>query len=67
MTAEELLSLNDWSHRYELIKGELLTMSPAGDEHGEVTINLSTLLNNHVKANKLGVTVIDEAEFRELL
>ena len=39
---------------HELIKGELLTMSPPGDEHGAVTVNLSTLLNNYVKANNLG-------------
>src|SRR6476646_5340407 len=64
MTAEELIKLNDRSHRYELIKGELLTMSPAGDEHGEITINLSTLLHNHVKANKLGVCRSAETGFK---
>ena len=54
MTAEELMNIDDDSHRHELIKGELLTMSPPGDEHGAVTINLSTLLHNYVKANNLG-------------
>jgi Uma2 family endonuclease len=55
MTAEELFKLDDDSHRHELIKGELLTMSPPGKEHGLVSINLSTLLHNHVKVNNLGV------------
>lgn len=54
MTAEELINLEDDSHWYELIKGELLTMSPPGEEHGAVTANLSALLHNYVKANNLG-------------
>ncbi len=29
-------------------------MSPAGDQHGAVTITLSAVLYNHVKANNLG-------------
>ena len=63
MTAEELFTLDD-SHRHELVKGELLTMAPAGQEHGAVTINLSTLLHNHVKANNLGVLYAAETGFK---
>ena len=54
MTAEELMHLDDDSHRHELIKGELLTMPPPGYPHGTVTMSLSVLLFNYVKTNNLG-------------
>ena len=54
MTAEELFNLEDDSHRHELVKGELLTMSPPGEEHGSVTLKLSVLLYNHVNPRNLG-------------
>jgi len=57
MTAEELLHLDDDSHRHELIKGELLTMAPPGYPHGTVTMNISLLLGNYVKTNNLGRAV----------
>ena len=65
MTAEELFNLeDDGYHRYELIKGELLTMSPANDRHGAVTIKLSALLYNYVTQNKLGVLRAAETGFK---
>jgi Uma2 family endonuclease len=64
MTADELIKLNDWSHRYELIKGELLTMSPPGDLHGAVTMNLTLVLATHVKAKHLGVLRAAETGFK---
>lgn len=64
MTAEELLKLPDDSMCHELIKGELLTMPPPGDEHGAVTMNLTGPLFNHVKVNNLGVLRAAETGFK---
>jgi Uma2 family endonuclease len=64
MTADELLTLPSGRFRYELIKGELITMSPAGQEHGAITINLTVLLAQHVKANKLGIVFAAETGFK---
>lgn len=64
MTAEELIRLPRGRRRYELVKGELLTMSPAGEEHGAVTINLTLPLAQHVKANNLGVVYGAETGFK---
>ena len=54
MTADELMQL-DGPYRYELVKGELLTMPLPGASHGAVTMKLSWLLGNHVHANNLGI------------
>ncbi len=64
MTAEELTKLPRGSFRYELIKGELLTMSPAGEEHGAVIVNLTVPLAQHVKAFDLGVVYGAETGFK---
>ena len=55
MTADELIKLPRDKYRYELVKGELLTMSPSGAEHGAVTVNLTAPLATYVKAHKLGI------------
>ena len=64
MTADELLLLPRGRFRYELIKGELRTMSPAGDEHGIVIMNLAAPLAVYVKVNKLGFVYGAETGFK---
>ena len=64
MTAEELIRLPDDGYRHELIKGELLTMSPSGAEHGELVVNLTAPLATYVKQNCLGVIFGAETGFK---
>jgi len=54
MTAEELGNLPDEPLRHELIKGELLTMPLPKYAHMRVSANLTWLLMQHAKTNRLG-------------
>jgi Uma2 family endonuclease len=63
LTADELWLRPDDGLRHELIRGELITMSPAGSEHGEISVELAALLWSHVKPNKLGVVFAAETGF----
>jgi Uma2 family endonuclease len=63
-TAEELLMMPKDGFRYELVKGELKKMSPAGVEHGAVAVNLTILLGQYVKANNLGIVLAAETGFK---
>ena len=54
MTADELLRMPDDGYRYELVRGELRKMSPAGGDHGSVAASIVVSLGSYVKAKKLG-------------
>ncbi len=56
MTAEELLRLPDDGQRHELVRGELRTMPPGGDEHGDLASTFHFSLTAHVRAHRLGRT-----------
>jgi Uma2 family endonuclease len=54
MTAEELECLPDDGFRYELVRGELIQMSPAGQEHGTVAFLFGFYLANYLVPRNLG-------------
>jgi Uma2 family endonuclease len=49
--------------RYELFRGDLRMMSPAGGRHGRIANHLAWLLSNHVMPSRLGVVLAAETGF----
>lgn len=62
-TAEELIRLPRGKCRYELVKGELFEMPPAGGRHGSVAMRTGALLSVHARANQLGEVFAAETGF----
>lgn len=55
VTAEELFNLSPDGLRRELIRGEMTTMSPAGDLHGARTGRITVRLGSYIEEHDLGV------------
>lgn len=54
MTADELLQMPDDGYRYELVRGELRKMSPAGSRHSIIAMRIGHSLMTHLDATPLG-------------
>ena len=50
----DLEQLSAQGQRYELIRGELKPMAPAGADHGNITMELSALVSAYIIVHKLG-------------
>jgi Uma2 family endonuclease len=64
ITADDLWRMPDDGYRYELVRGELRQMSPAGHQHGRIAINITIPLGQYVRANHLGAVYAAETGFR---
>jgi Uma2 family endonuclease len=64
VTADELLMMPKDGFHYELVRGELKRMSPTGEEHGGVTMELAAPLHAYVKLNQLGRVYAAETGFK---
>lgn len=64
MTAADLLRLPADGRRYELIRGELRQMAPAGPTHGRLAMRLAAHLFQHVEAHHLGTVYAAETGFQ---
>jgi Uma2 family endonuclease len=64
LTADELFALPDDGHRHELLNGVLRTMTPAGFEHGVVTMRLAARVSSYAEAHQLGLVLTAETGFK---
>ena len=58
VTAEELERMGE-DAPYELVRGELVPVSPPGGEHGELAVRLAFALENFVRPRRLGTVYVE--------
>ena len=63
MTSEDLWEIDDDFNQYELIRGELQTVPPAGGDHGALNSEVGRRIGNHVFEHKLGRVYQGETGF----
>ncbi|MDQ3303575.1 MAG: Uma2 family endonuclease [Actinomycetota bacterium] len=63
ITAEDLLRLSGDGVRRELVRGEVRGMTPAGNVHGRVAVNLTIPLGQYVREHGLGTVYAAETGF----
>lgn len=63
LTAKDLLEIPDDGFHYELVKGELRKMAPAGHTHGRIAAKLTWQLAQYVEAHHLGAIYAAETGF----
>lgn len=63
MTAEEFFEHAAQDRRSELVRGEMIEMDPASEEHGHSGMPLSALLTSFILKNKLGRAYMAETGF----
>jgi Uma2 family endonuclease len=64
LTAEDLLQMPEDGYRYELAKGVLIKMTPAGAKHGTIAGRLFKLLAGFVDDRGMGVVCAAETGFK---
>lgn len=64
LTAEDLIQMGEDDFKYELRRGELIKMAPAGDDHGWIGAKALRLVGNYAEANALGDVFNADTGFR---
>jgi Uma2 family endonuclease len=61
ITAEEFIEMPEPpdGSKQELVRGEIVMLPPPGFQHGEVQVNVATLLKPHVRAHRLGRITVE--------
>ncbi|MGH2352497.1 MAG: Uma2 family endonuclease [Chloroflexota bacterium] len=59
MTAEEFFSLPETEGKQELVRGEVVEMSPVGGMHGRTAVRLSRRMDERAEQTGAGVVVVE--------